>query len=78
MFVFSRLSFQQNVFPDPGTVYDYYFVKQASGSWGKWMDYMDKNKLEIPKNAKVRCISAARTAANTKRRYIKYMLYCLV
>jgi hypothetical protein len=45
--------FQQNVFPDPGTVYDYYFVKQASGSWGEWMDYVDKKKLEIPKNAKV-------------------------
>jgi dynein heavy chain len=44
---------QQSVFPDPGTVYDYYFVKQASGSWGKWMDYVDKKKLEIPKDAKV-------------------------
>jgi dynein heavy chain len=42
------------VFPDPGIVYDYYFVKQASGSWGKWMDYVDKKKLEIPKDAKVR------------------------
>lgn len=41
------------MFPDPGTVYDYYFVKQASGSWEKWMDYVDKKKLVIPKDAKV-------------------------
>lgn len=45
--------FQQNVFPDQGSVYDYFFVKQASGSWGKWMDYVDKKKLGILKDAKV-------------------------
>ncbi|CAB3991140.1 dynein heavy chain 3, axonemal-like, partial [Paramuricea clavata] len=58
---------KQNVFPDPGIVYDYYFVKQASGSWGKWMDYVDKKKLEIPKDAKVSelTIQTADTARQT-------------
>lgn len=44
---------QQNVFPDRGTVYDFYFVKQASGSWNNWIDRVDKAKNVIPKDAKV-------------------------
>ena len=47
------LTLQQNVFPDRGTVYDHYFVKQASGSWGSWIDMIDRGKLSIPKDAKV-------------------------
>lgn len=43
---------QQNVFPDRGTVYDYYFVKQANGSWNNWLELSDK-KAVIPKDAKV-------------------------
>lgn len=45
--------FQQNVFPDRGTVYDFYFVKQASGSWNNWIERVDKAKNVIPKDAKV-------------------------
>ncbi|XP_048576009.1 dynein axonemal heavy chain 3 isoform X2 [Nematostella vectensis] len=43
---------KQNVFPDRGTVYDYYFVKQASGSWGNWIELTHKGKSVIPKTAK--------------------------
>jgi len=41
------------VFPDRGTVYDFYFVKQASGSWNNWIERVDKSKNVIPKDAKV-------------------------
>ncbi|XP_031567893.1 dynein heavy chain 3, axonemal-like [Actinia tenebrosa] len=44
---------KQNVFPDRGTVYDYYFVKQANGSWNNWIELTDKGKTPIPKDAKV-------------------------
>ena len=44
---------QQNVFPDRGTVYDFYFVKQASGAWNNWIERVDKSKNVIPKDAKV-------------------------
>ena len=51
------LSFQQNVFPDRGTVYDHYFVKQSNGSWASWIDKIDRNKIAIAKDAKV-CYAA--------------------
>ena len=41
------------MFPDRGTVYDFYFVKQASGSWNNWIERVDKAKSVIPKDAKV-------------------------
>ena len=44
---------QQNVFPDRGTVYDFYFVKQASGLWNNWIERVDKTKNVIAKDAKV-------------------------
>ena len=50
------VSLQQNVFPDRGTVYDFYFVKQASGSWSNWIDRVDKAKNVIPKDAKVELV----------------------
>lgn len=43
------------MFPDRGTVYDFYFVKQASGSWNNWIERVDKAKTAIPKDAKVCC-----------------------
>ena len=39
-----------------GSIYDYYFHKQASGSWNSWTDYMDKSKSIIAADAKVRNI----------------------
>ena len=44
---------QQNVFPEAGSVYEYTFVKAASGSWSRWIDTIDKRLLHIDKNAKV-------------------------
>ena len=40
-----------------GSIYDYYFHKQASGSWNNWTDYMDRSKSIIAADAKVRNIS---------------------
>ena len=45
------------MFPDRGTVYDFYFVKQASGSWNNWIERVDKAKNVIPKDAKVKLSS---------------------
>ena len=45
--------FQQNLFPEAGLIYDYVFVKQASGVWSKWIDTVDKDEMTIKKDAKV-------------------------
>lgn len=47
---------QSNSFPERGTVYDYYFQKQSSGSWVEWLSYIDKSKTLIPNDAKVHFI----------------------
>ncbi|XP_071813132.1 dynein axonemal heavy chain 3-like isoform X2 [Apostichopus japonicus] len=44
---------KSNSFPERGTVYDYYFQKQSSGSWAEWINYIDKSKTVIPTDAKV-------------------------
>eukprot|EP00794_Sanderia_malayensis_P008808 gene8808-9750_t len=44
---------KQNLFPESGSVFDYTFVKHASGSWSRWIDILDKSSLHIDKNAKV-------------------------
>ncbi|MGH0124048.1 UNVERIFIED_CONTAM: hypothetical protein FKN15_034456 [Acipenser sinensis] len=36
-----------------GTVYDYYFHKQASGQWNTWTDYITKEEATITAGAKV-------------------------
>ncbi|XP_059835308.1 dynein axonemal heavy chain 3 [Hypanus sabinus] len=43
---------KNNIFPERGTVYDYYFKKAGSGQWHLWTDYISKEK-EIPAGAKV-------------------------
>ena len=40
-------------------MYDYYFVKQASGQWSEWVDYLDKEKCILPKEAKGKVIVIA-------------------
>ena len=47
------LNFQNNVFPERNTVYDFCFEKKASGHWIDWMDTIDKASAGIPKDAKV-------------------------
>ncbi|KAM4632527.1 dynein axonemal heavy chain 3 [Discoglossus pictus] len=44
---------KNNVFPERGSVYDYYFHKQASGQWNIWTDYITKEELTISPTAKV-------------------------
>ncbi|XP_042197106.1 dynein axonemal heavy chain 3 [Callorhinchus milii] len=44
---------KNNIFPERGSVYDYYFHKQASGQWNTWTDYISKESEAIPTNAKV-------------------------
>ncbi|XP_078610604.1 dynein axonemal heavy chain 3-like isoform X1 [Branchiostoma floridae x Branchiostoma japonicum] len=58
---------KSNLFPERGTVYDYYFKKQSSGSWSGWMDYVDQSKTGIPNDAKVTelIISTEETARQT-------------
>ncbi|XP_069761611.1 dynein axonemal heavy chain 3 isoform X2 [Narcine bancroftii] len=43
---------KNNIFPERGTVYDYFFKKVGSGQWNLWTDYIIKDK-EIPTGAKV-------------------------
>ncbi|XP_043945444.1 dynein axonemal heavy chain 3 [Protopterus annectens] len=44
---------KNNVFPERGTVFDYYFYKAGSGQWNNWIDYITKEELSIPAGAKV-------------------------
>ncbi|XP_053550231.1 dynein axonemal heavy chain 3 [Bombina bombina] len=44
---------KNNVMPERGSVYDYYFHKQASGQWNVWTEYITKEELTISPTAKV-------------------------
>ncbi|XP_030626002.1 dynein heavy chain 3, axonemal [Chanos chanos] len=44
---------KNNVFPEKGTVYDYYFNKQGSGQWNSWTDSITKEDNIIPAGASV-------------------------
>ncbi|XP_076804189.1 dynein axonemal heavy chain 3-like isoform X1 [Clavelina lepadiformis] len=44
---------KSNVFPERGSVYDYYFHKQSSGNWANWIDYIEKSKMTIAPGSKV-------------------------
>ncbi|XP_042545793.1 dynein axonemal heavy chain 3 [Dipodomys spectabilis] len=44
---------KNNIFPERGSVYDFYFVKQAGGHWEAWTEYITKEEENIPANAKV-------------------------
>ncbi|KAJ1097170.1 hypothetical protein NDU88_002296 [Pleurodeles waltl] len=44
---------KNNIFPEKGSVYDFYFHKQASGQWNNWTEYITKEELTIPPGAKV-------------------------
>ena len=45
---------QTALFPERGLVFDYYFVKQASGVWTPWTDLMETQSIGA--NAKVRVV----------------------
>ncbi|XP_076154944.1 dynein axonemal heavy chain 3 [Alosa pseudoharengus] len=42
-----------NIFPERGTVYDYYFHKQGPGQWNTWTDSITKEESTIAPNANV-------------------------
>ncbi|XP_063446016.1 dynein axonemal heavy chain 3-like isoform X5 [Mytilus trossulus] len=44
---------KSNMIPERSSIYDFCFEKKASGNWIEWMDTLDKNKLIIPKDAKI-------------------------
>ncbi|XP_032823200.2 dynein axonemal heavy chain 3 [Petromyzon marinus] len=44
---------KNSVFPERGTVYDYYFLKQGNGQWNVWTDSIQADQLVIPPGAKV-------------------------
>ncbi|XP_038676444.1 dynein heavy chain 3, axonemal isoform X3 [Scyliorhinus canicula] len=43
---------KNNIFPERGSVYDYFFKKTGNGSWIVWTDYITTDQ-EIPAGAKV-------------------------
>ncbi|XP_060776842.1 dynein axonemal heavy chain 3 [Neoarius graeffei] len=44
---------KNNLFPEKGLVYDYYFHKQGSGQWNTWTDSISKEESTIPPGANV-------------------------
>ncbi|XP_030872601.1 dynein heavy chain 3, axonemal [Leptonychotes weddellii] len=44
---------KNNIFPERGSIYDFYFLKQGSGHWYTWTEYITKEEEDIPANAKV-------------------------
>lgn len=44
---------KNNIFPERGTCYDFFFEKKAAGHWRDWTEMINKEDLVIPENAKV-------------------------
>ncbi|NXK27218.1 DYH3 protein, partial [Arenaria interpres] len=44
---------RNNIFPEKGSVYDFYFYKHGSGQWNMWMEYITKEEQVISPGAKV-------------------------
>ncbi|KAI1896260.1 hypothetical protein AGOR_G00092970 [Albula goreensis] len=44
---------KKNIFPERGSVYDYYFHKHGSGQWNTWTDAITKQEATIPPGANV-------------------------
>ncbi|XP_016078231.1 PREDICTED: dynein heavy chain 3, axonemal [Miniopterus natalensis] len=44
---------KNNIFPEKGSVYDFYFLKHGSGHWCTWTEYITKEEENIPAKAKV-------------------------
>ncbi|KAJ3608419.1 hypothetical protein NHX12_025466, partial [Muraenolepis orangiensis] len=44
---------KNNLFPERGSVYDYYFLKQGPGEWNVWTDSVTKEESIIPPEANV-------------------------
>ncbi|NXN32332.1 DYH3 protein, partial [Nycticryphes semicollaris] len=44
---------RSNIFPEKGSVYDFYFYKHGSGQWNMWTEYITKEEQVISPGAKV-------------------------
>ncbi|XP_058892872.1 dynein axonemal heavy chain 3 [Kogia breviceps] len=44
---------KNNIFPERGSIYDFYFLKQGGGHWYTWTEYITKEEEDIPADAKV-------------------------
>ncbi|OPJ87550.1 dynein heavy chain 3, axonemal isoform A [Patagioenas fasciata monilis] len=44
---------RNNIFPEKGSVYDFYFHKHGSGQWNMWMEFITKEEQVISPDAKV-------------------------
>uniref|UniRef100_A0A4X1VFN7 Dynein axonemal heavy chain 3 n=1 Tax=Sus scrofa TaxID=9823 RepID=A0A4X1VFN7_PIG len=44
---------KNNIFPERGSIYDFYFLKQGGGHWCTWTEYITKEEETIPAHAKV-------------------------
>ncbi|KAK0675118.1 DYH3 protein, partial [Pygoscelis papua] len=44
---------RNNIFPETGSVYDFYFYKHGSGQWKMWTEYITKEEQVISAGAKV-------------------------
>ncbi|XP_038618403.1 dynein heavy chain 3, axonemal [Tachyglossus aculeatus] len=44
---------KNNIFPERGSVYDFYFLKHSSGHWNTWTDYITKEEETILPGTKV-------------------------
>ncbi|XP_060028831.1 dynein axonemal heavy chain 3 isoform X1 [Erinaceus europaeus] len=44
---------KNNIFPEKGSIYDFYFLKQGGGHWCTWTEYITKEEENIPPNAKI-------------------------
>ncbi|NXC38348.1 DYH3 protein, partial [Penelope pileata] len=44
---------RNSIFPEKGTVYDFYFYKRGSGQWNLWTDYITQEEQVISPGAKV-------------------------
>lgn len=44
---------RNNIFPEKGNFYDFYFYKRGSGQWNLWMDYITQDEQVISPGVKV-------------------------
>uniref|UniRef100_A0A8B9T0C6 Dynein axonemal heavy chain 7 n=1 Tax=Anas platyrhynchos TaxID=8839 RepID=A0A8B9T0C6_ANAPL len=53
---------RSNIFPEKGTVYDFYFYKHGSGQWNLWTDYVTKEEQVISPSVSELIIPTMETA----------------
>ncbi|XP_055994863.1 dynein axonemal heavy chain 3 [Sorex fumeus] len=44
---------KNNIFPERGSIYDFYFFKQGGGQWHTWTEYITKEEEHIAPDAKI-------------------------